>query len=30
MGGSSYFDGDGNNRKASDNNTTMLFLWLAI
>jgi len=30
MGGSSYVDGDGNARKARDNNTTMLFLWLAI
>jgi hypothetical protein len=30
MGGSSYLDGDGNERKASDNNTTMLFLWTSI
>jgi hypothetical protein len=30
MGGSSYLDGDGNVRRASDNNTLMLFLWLAI
>ncbi len=30
MGGSSYNDADGNLRKASDNNTTMLFLWTAI
>lgn len=30
MGGSHYLDGDGNNRRASDNNTTMLFLWTSI
>ena len=30
MGGSSYLDGDGNERKARDNNTTMLFLWTSI
>lgn len=30
MGGSSYTDADGNNRRASDNNTTMLFLWTSI
>jgi hypothetical protein len=30
MGGSSYLDGNGANRKASDNNTTMLFLWTSI
>lgn len=30
MGGSSYLDGDGNERRAGDNNTTMLFLWTAI
>ena len=27
MGGSTYLDGDGNERRAKDNNTTMLFLW---
>lgn len=30
MGGSSYLDGDGNERRARDNNTTMLFLWTSI
>lgn len=30
MGGTSYLDGSGNSRRASDNNTTMLFLWTAI
>jgi hypothetical protein len=30
MGGSTYLDGSGNVRRASDNNTTMLFLWTAI
>jgi hypothetical protein len=30
MGGSSYLDGDGLSRSARDNNTLMLFLWLAI
>lgn len=30
MGGTSYLDGSGNTRRASDNNTTMLFLWTAI
>jgi hypothetical protein len=30
MGGSSYIDGDGNERRASDNNTTTLFLWTSI
>jgi len=30
MGGSSYLDGDGNQRRANDNNTTMLFLWMSI
>lgn len=30
MGGSSYFDGDGNIRRAKDNNTLMLFLWTSI
>ena len=30
MGGSSYLDGDGAARQARDNNTLMLFLWLAI
>lgn len=30
MGGSSYLDGDGNVRRARDNNTTMLFLWTSI
>ncbi|WP_428825769.1 cytochrome C [Azonexus sp. IMCC34842] len=30
MGGSSYLDADHNERRASDNNTTMLFLWTSI
>jgi len=30
MGGSSYLDADGNERRARDNNTTMLFLWTSI
>jgi len=30
MGGSSYTDADGNERRASDNNTLMLFLWTSI
>ena len=30
MGGSSYLDTDGNERRARDNNTTMLFLWTSI
>jgi hypothetical protein len=30
MGGHTYLDGSGNVRRASDNNTTMLFLWTAI
>lgn len=30
MGGSSYTDADGNERRARDNNTTMLFLWTSI
>jgi hypothetical protein len=30
MGGSSYLDSEGNQRRASDNNTTMLFLWTSI
>lgn len=30
MGGASYTDGDGNLRRARDNNTTMLFLWTSI
>lgn len=30
MGGSNYLDGDGNTRRARDNNTTMLFLWTSI
>ncbi|HQU78841.1 MAG TPA: cytochrome C [Azonexus sp.] len=30
MGGSSYIDGDGNERRATDNNTVMLFLWTSI
>jgi hypothetical protein len=30
MGGSSYQDADGNERRARDNNTTMLFLWTSI
>jgi len=30
MGGSHYYDADGNTRRARDNNTTMLFLWLSI
>lgn len=30
MGGSTYTDGDGNERRARDNNTTMLFLWTSI
>ena len=29
-GGSSYLDGDGNERRARDNNTTTLFLWTSI
>lgn len=30
MGGSSYIDGDGNERRARDNNTLMFFLWTSI
>lgn len=30
MGGSSYLDADGNERRASDNNTVMFFLWTSI
>ncbi len=30
MGGSTYQDVDGNERRARDNNTTMLFLWTSI
>lgn len=30
MGGATYHDADGNERKAHDNNTTMLFLWTSI
>jgi len=30
MGGSTYLDNDGNERRARDNNTTMLFLWTSI
>lgn len=30
MGGTSYTDGDGNERRARDNNTLMLFLWTSI
>lgn len=30
MGGSNYLDGAGNERRAKDNNTTMLFLWTSI
>ncbi len=30
MGGSTYVDADGNDRRARDNNTTMLFLWTSI
>lgn len=30
MGGSTYTDGDGNERHAKDNNTLMLFLWTSI
>lgn len=30
MGGTSYLDGDGTERHARDNNTTMLFLWTSI
>jgi hypothetical protein len=30
MGGSSYTDSDGNERRATDNNTMMLFLWTSI
>lgn len=30
MGGSTYLDGDGNERQAKDNNTLMLFLWTSI
>lgn len=29
-GGSTYLDSDGNERRARDNNTTMLFLWTSI
>ena len=30
LGGSTYQDADGNERRARDNNTTMLFLWTSI
>lgn len=30
MGGSTYLDSEGNERRARDNNTTMLFLWTSI
>jgi hypothetical protein len=30
MGGSTYLDSEGNQRRAHDNNTTMLFLWTSI
>jgi len=30
LGGSTYLDNDGNERRARDNNTTMLFLWTSI
>lgn len=30
MGGASYIDSDGNERRAKDNNTMMLFLWTSI
>jgi hypothetical protein len=30
MGGSSYLNADGMERRAKDNNTVMLFLWAAI
>ena len=30
MGGLTYLDNDGNERRAHDNNMTMLFLWTSI